>query len=1125
MIIRIVWLMAILLYVIQLRAQFAVTGADTPAFGPQELIEEVCLGEGIQVLDIQYSGVPAAVGRFSGGDNIIGLEEGFLMTTGFAATASGGAGSDLPSWWEANIPNGSMASHPDLSGLANDEIFDVAVYTIRFIPTGDSIMFRYVFASDEYPTFVCSKFNDVFGFFLTGPDQDGNTTTINIAKVPGTDLPVSINSVNNGNPGEHPLSNLSFCDGENGSLDNAALFNATHPNSAPVYNGYTDVFVARAAVTPCQEYTMALVLADIGDALWDSGLFFEAKSFCSFAGGGHASEEVTIVESCSPGLLEVALDNFPDDDFPLTYTITGTAEAGVDYVFPGLSDGGQVEGPAGSWLLELQAEDDGLAEGIETIEIRLQGATCSEKTVTIRLVDPLRIEGPPSALCTSGPVTLTVVGDSAALADYPLIWNTGQEGASIQVVPQETTEYVLDYGGYSYSCRVPFTVEVANPEVELNLELCSNDEGVLVNGTRYDFFNPAGVEVLEGGSAFGCDSTVYINITPKASSYLQSGICAGQGMTVNGTLYDAGNPSGMEVIVGGAQDGCDSVVYINLSVYPQQSSSLEATVNEGESYVLGGQSFTANGSYELVFSDQNGCDSLVFLQLNIKTQTTILTDSIAVGQVESLCLDTSIFQSIGSFSNACPQPDAGTEWILQDNVACLEYAGLAPGVDTACIAVCDGAAFCDTTILIVSVFDNLLAALDDYDTTLYNAAASIDVLANDWISATVVDTQYIVTAPVNGIASVNPDGSIAYTPQLSDCLEEDAFTYAICNSVGCDTATVYLYLNGVAGACDAVWPGDVNNDGKVNQVDHWAIGLGYGLTGPVRPNASNAWQAQPMIDWNGSLYFIYTFNRKFADSNGDGEINSGDTYAIYSNWGLSHPLRPEGFDYPDRPISVLLEQEIQASEYTEISLHLGESTWPLPDAYGLAFEAYFDPSRVADVQFSTTGSWLGTAGEDMMELTKVFPSIGKVQVSLVRTDHLPQPGSGRVGTLRLLCPGGDCGECTVRNIQFLQSDGHAFDVEGEFTWQAESLSSVNSRLERQVQLFPNPVREILQVGLPGAGSASLVGVNGQQAWEGALKQGWNEVFVKDLRPGVYILRIQLQKGTVAKKVIVLSDKN
>lgn len=1029
--IRIILLMAILLNVAQLRAQLSVVGADTPAFGPEELIREVCLGEGIQVLDIEFNGVPAAVGRFSGGGNLIGLEEGFIMTTGFASVASGGPGAELPGWWEANIPNGSQASHPELPGLANDEIFDVAVYTIRFIPTGDSIMFRYLFASDEYPSFVCTKFNDVFGFFLTGPGQDGNIVTTNIATVPGTNLPVSINSVNGGNPGDHPFVNLSYCQGDNGSLDNVQLFNSNLLNP-PVYNGFTDVFVAKSAVTPCQEYTMSLVLADIGDAIFDSGLFFEAKSFCSFAGGGHASEVATVVESCSPGLLEVDLGNFPDDDFPLSYTIAGTAEAGADYTLAGITSSGQIDGPADNWLLELEAEDDGLEEGVETIEISIRGATCSEKTYTIRIVDPFRIEGPASALCASAPITLTVVGDSAALADYPLLWNAGQEGASIQVTPAATTEYVLDYGGYLYSCPLSFTVVVDAPEEELNLELCSNAEGVTVNGTLYDFFNPAGVEVLEGGSAAGCDSIVYINIIPKASSALEQGICQGESLMVNGTLYGEGNLSGLEVVRGGAQDGCDSVVYIDLELWPQQESSLEVVINEGESFTLAGQTFRANGHYELAFPDRNGCDSLVHLRVNVKTQTAIFTDSITVGQTGSLCLDASIFQSVASFSNFCPAPEAGAAFTLRNDDACLDYAGLAPGIDTACLALCDPSGFCDTAYLVVTVLDDLV---------------------------------------------------------------------------------------------DDVWPGDVNNDGKVNQVDHWALGLGYGLNGPARPNASNAWLAQPMADWNGTLHFIYTFNRKYADCNGDGQINSGDTYAIYLNFGRTHPLRPATFDFPDMRIAGKLELERQSEGVAELALELGEEGWPLPNAYGLAFEVYFDPGQVAGFQFSALGSWLGAEGQDMMAMEKVFPEQGKAIVSLVRTDHNPQAGFGRVGSIRLSCPGNHCGAVEVRNIQLLQSGGEAFDISEELLWETEGLVSAGTRLEQQVELFPNPARESVWIGLPAAGTAFLFGVDGQLAWNGQLKQGRNEVSVKDFAAGVYVVKIQLPEGVATKKIVVVSPED
>jgi hypothetical protein len=128
-------------------------------------------------------------------------------------------GADRPSNFVASVNNTSTASYPGLNTLANSDIIeDVAVYTITFVPTQDSILFRYVFASEEYPDFVCSPFNDVFGFFLTGPASNGSVQTTNLATIPGGTLPVSINSVNSGSAGNH-FSVLpdEYCQGNLGS--------------------------------------------------------------------------------------------------------------------------------------------------------------------------------------------------------------------------------------------------------------------------------------------------------------------------------------------------------------------------------------------------------------------------------------------------------------------------------------------------------------------------------------------------------------------------------------------------------------------------------------------------------------------------------------------------------------------------------------------------------------------------------------------------------------------------------------------------------------------------------------------------------------------------------------------
>ena len=533
---------------LQAQVPYTVTGSLDSTFTPIELIEEVCLGEGIEVTNIEFEGVARAVGHFQGANSIIGLDQGFVMTTGLAQSSGNFGGADLASIGDASFVNNSNAYTEEIAAISNQStIRDVAIFRINFIPTGDTLLFRYVFASDEYPTFVCSNFNDVFGFFLEGEDPETGTSTVrNLAQIPGTDLPVSINSINNGVPGSYPGGSYLYCTEEfNGSLDFANLFNQVPPFIAPTYNGFTDVLVAKSDVVPCQEYQMTLVIADVGDALWDSGIFFEANSFCSFSGSHGTTERLTITENCAPQDIAIDLSAFPPEEFPLSYTITGSAEAGTDFAALPLS--GSIEEAGSAWTLSLEVVDDGLSEGPEYLTIEIKGATCREKAFELTILDPIQIEGPAGATaCTGEPVRLTATTDSTLLADYEFSWSNGAQGASIEVSPATTTTYTLTYANDAVSCTQDYTVSVTPLETAITM-----------------------------------------------------------------------------------------------------------SIDEGETYPFGSAALTAAGIYEQVFTSSNGCDSLLRLTLLVNPITTTFTDSIAIGQEATLCVDTGLFQNVESFEEAC----------------------------------------------------------------------------------------------------------------------------------------------------------------------------------------------------------------------------------------------------------------------------------------------------------------------------------------------------------------------------------------------------------------------------------------------------------------------------------------
>ena len=128
-----------------------------------------------------------AIRSYYGTKSNIGISEGVLLTTGWVGFAVGPNTKD-------DISFAALAAgDPDLQQLVNALTFDAAVLQFDFVPYQDSVTFEYVFGSDEYTEYVGSPYNDVFAFFISGPGIAGKQ---NIALIPGTSTPVSINNVN-----------------------------------------------------------------------------------------------------------------------------------------------------------------------------------------------------------------------------------------------------------------------------------------------------------------------------------------------------------------------------------------------------------------------------------------------------------------------------------------------------------------------------------------------------------------------------------------------------------------------------------------------------------------------------------------------------------------------------------------------------------------------------------------------------------------------------------------------------------------------------------------------------------------------------------------------------------------
>ncbi|MBP9923923.1 MAG: choice-of-anchor L domain-containing protein, partial [Bacteroidia bacterium] len=266
---------------------------------PEFLVNNILLGPGVVASNIQFTGQQKASGYFQGGVSNLGLNSGIVLTTGRATDAIGP--NDNPAKSFVNQSPGD----PLLDALFNQNTMEACRLEFDFVPSSDSVRFRYVFASEEYSEGVCTPYNDIFGFYISGP---GITGVQNLALIPNTNIPVSISSVNGGILGDSiygPNPAYPYC-----HLGNTAYYVDNTNGLTVQYDGLTVVLEAKSLVIPCETYHIIMVVAEANDPTFDTGVFIEAGSFNSQYINVSTLPEVTgatidsaVGEGCSKAII------------------------------------------------------------------------------------------------------------------------------------------------------------------------------------------------------------------------------------------------------------------------------------------------------------------------------------------------------------------------------------------------------------------------------------------------------------------------------------------------------------------------------------------------------------------------------------------------------------------------------------------------------------------------------------------------------------------------------------------------------------------------------------------------------------------------------------------------------
>lgn len=236
------------------------------------------VGNGVRIFNVRHNGNTNIsqnnIGSFSSnGFSEIAMDSGIILTTGDINVA---VGPNNSSGMESPI---SSFTDSVLGSFLQSNVTSCSTLDFDFFSIGNIVSVLYCFASEEYPEYVCSSFNDVFAFLVTGTDPEtGHVCTRNIAIIPGTisdenpnGIAVAINSVNPGTGG-NPSTEGCYYEYSNYYISNTA-------STGIQYDGFTRKLSASADIIPNEVYHMHISVCNVSDNAYGSGVFLQGGSF------------------------------------------------------------------------------------------------------------------------------------------------------------------------------------------------------------------------------------------------------------------------------------------------------------------------------------------------------------------------------------------------------------------------------------------------------------------------------------------------------------------------------------------------------------------------------------------------------------------------------------------------------------------------------------------------------------------------------------------------------------------------------------------------------------------------------------------------------------------------------
>ncbi len=211
-------------------------------------------GDGVQIVagTADYTGDNRSSGIFSGGDTtspgVTPSDSGVILTTGRTSSFTNSSGDPNRSSQTTTSSSGQN-NNSDFNSAAGTRTYDASYLDVDFIPDGDYVTMQFVFASEEYPEYVNSIYQDIVAVWING-------SLVELEVGDGDADPGNVNSSTN---------------------ENLFISNANDDYNTEA-DGFTVTMTLTIPVNADTVNSIRIGIADVGDSSYDSWLLIAADS-------------------------------------------------------------------------------------------------------------------------------------------------------------------------------------------------------------------------------------------------------------------------------------------------------------------------------------------------------------------------------------------------------------------------------------------------------------------------------------------------------------------------------------------------------------------------------------------------------------------------------------------------------------------------------------------------------------------------------------------------------------------------------------------------------------------------------------------------------------------------------